>query len=393
MDLTLTPGEQEFRDQMRSWLEANVPEPYAGNEHADETGYVEYLRAWQRRLFDAGYTGLTWPEAYGGRGATPIEQSIFIEEMARARAPAIIGTLGLSLIGPTIITAGTEDQKRRYLGRILSGEEIWCQGFSEPDAGSDLAALGTRATDDGDSFIVDGQKIWTSYAHVSDFCFLLVRTDPGARKHRGITCLLLDMTSDGVEVKPLRMMSGEAAFNEIFFTGVRVPKSQVLGEINGGWAMAITALMNERANLGGVARIAMARFLDNLIRKSHEIPSRGGGVAAGDPLVRQKLAQAHLELEVFRMTTARALSRVTRDGVPGPEGSILKLFWSELNQRTTRSAMEIAGPLGQLADESEYWGQISWAYLRARGSTIEAGTSEVQRNIVAERVLGLPKSY
>ena len=220
---------------------------------------------------------------------------------------------------------------------------------------------------------------------------LLVRTDPGAKKHKGITCLLVDMSSAGVEVKPLRMMSGDAGFNEIFFTGVRVPKSQVLGEVDGGWSVALTALMNERMNLGGAVRIGMADFLDTLIRKSREIPGTAGGVAADDPLVRQKIAQAHLELEVFRMTSARALSRVARGGVPGPEGSILKLFWSELNQRTTRSAMEIAGPWGQLAEED--WGAISWAYLRSRGNTIEAGTSEILRNIVAQRVLGLPKSY
>ena len=393
MDLTLTPEQKAFRDPLRAWLEANVPEPYTGHAHAEDVGYMHYLRDWQRRLFDAGYTGLTWPEAYGGRDATPVEQSIFVEEMARARAPEIIGTLGLGLIGPTIIALGTGEQKRRYLERILSGEDIWCQGFSEPDAGSDLASLATRAVDDGDAFVVDGQKIWTSYAHVSDFCFLLVRTDPEAAKHKGITCLLVDMKSPGVEVKPLRMMSGDAAFNEIFFTGVRVPKSQVLGEVGGGWTAAITALMNERANLGGPVRIGMARFLDLMIRKAREVPGPSGAVATDDPQVRQKIAQAHLELEVFRMTSARALSRVARDGVPGPEGSILKLFWSELNQRTTRSAMEIAGPWGQLADEDDDWGQISYAYLRARGNTIEAGTSEVMRNIVAQRVLGLPRSY
>lgn len=393
MDLTLTPEEKDFRDTLRAWLEANVPEPYAGSDHAEDEGYMLYLRDWQRRLFDAGYSGLTWPEAYGGRGATPIEQSIFVEEMARARAPEIIGALGLSLIGPTIIALGNEQQKTCYLERILSGEDIWCQGFSEPDAGSDLASLSTRAVDDGDAFVVDGQKIWTSYAHVSDFCFLLVRTDADAAKHKGITCLLVDMRSPGVEVKPLRMMSGDAAFNEIFFTGVRVPKTQVLGEVGGGWTAAITALMNERANLGGAVRIGMARFLDLLISKSKEIAVPSGGVAANDPQARQKIAQAHLELEVFRMTSARALSKVARDGVPGPEGSILKLFWSELNQRTTRAAMEIAGPWGQLADEAEGWGKLSYAYLRARGNTIEAGTSEVMRNIVAQRVLGLPRSY
>ncbi len=392
MDLTLNPTETAFRDDLRAWLATHIPEPFSGHAHAENLEYAEYLRAWQRRLFDGGYSGLTWPTAYGGRGATPVEQAIFVEELARAGAPDIIGAIGTGLIGPTIITVGTEEQKKRYLEAILSGDEIWCQGFSEPDSGSDLASLATRAVRDGDDFIVNGQKIWTSYAHVADFCFLLVRTDPRGSKHKGITCLLVDMKSEGVRVKPLRMMSGDAAFNEIFFTDVRVPAGQVLGEVDEGWRVAITTLMNERMNLGGHIRVMISRFLDGLIAKLPEIP-RPGGSAASDPLVRQKIAQAHVDLEVFRMTVDRSLARIATDGVPGPEGSILKLFWSELNQRVCQMAMEIAGSHGQLTDESAFWGQLSYAYLRCRGNTIEAGTSEVLRNIVAERVLGFPKSY
>lgn len=390
MDLTLSPTEKAFRDEFRAWLEANLPEPFPRPAHSEDPQYEGYLRNWQRKLFEGGWSGLTWPKAYGGRGATPIEQAIFVEEMARANAPEIVGFIGIALIGPSIIVHGTEEHKKAYLAPMLSGEKVWCQGFSEPNAGSDVASLTTRAVLDGDHYVVNGQKTWTSYAQISDYCFLLVRTDPEAGKHKGITGLMVDMKSEGISVRPLRMMSGDSSFNEIFFTDVRVPVSQVLGKVNEGWGVAITALMNERANLGGMGQVMLARFLDGLIATSRKIP-RPGGVASDDPLVRQKIAQAHLELEVFRTTAARALSQFAKRGIPGPEGSFLKMFWTELNQRTARSAMEIAGPYGQLTEGD--MGTLSYSYLRSRGNTIEAGTSEILRNIIAQRVLGLPKSY
>lgn len=395
MDLILSPEQETFRKTVRAWLAENAPEPF-GSRRGKDAEYATYLRAWHKKIYEGGYVGLTWPKAYGGQGASVVEHAILEEELALANAPEIIGRLGVSLIGPTIAKLGTEEQKKRYLPPMLAGDEVWCQGFSEPNSGSDLASLGTRAVDDGDAFIVNGQKIWTSFAHVSDYCFLLVRTDPAAAKHKGITCLLVDMTTPGVEVKPLRMMSGDSGFNEIFFTDVRVPKTQVLGEVNGGWHAAITALMNERANLGGPARIGMSRFLDEVIKmaKTLERPAGGGSkIAAKDPVVRQKIADVYLRLEIFRMTSDRALSRFAQGGVPGPEGSILKLYWTQLNQEITRIAMEIAGPHGQLTGEDAPFDILAWAYLRSRGNTIEAGTSEVLKNIVAERVLGLPKSY
>src|SRR5215213_11744441 len=219
MDLNLTSGEQQFRDEFRAWLGGNVPEEGGGGGTGseDRAEYIEYLRAWQRKLYDGGWAGISWPKEFGGRGASLMEQAIFQEEMARANAPQLIGTIGLSLVGPTIIALGTDEQKSRYLPTILSGEEIWCQGFSEPNAGSDLAALGTRAVLDGDHFIINGQKIWTSFAQLADWCLLLVRTDREAPKHKGITCLLVDMHLEGVSVRPLRMMSGDAGFNEVFF--------------------------------------------------------------------------------------------------------------------------------------------------------------------------------
>jgi alkylation response protein AidB-like acyl-CoA dehydrogenase len=391
MDLNLNLSEQKFRDDFRAWLKSHMPAPWSGavtSENRDD--HIAYLRKWQRTLFEGGWAGIAWPKQFGGRGATLMEQALFQEELALADAPHLVGTIGLSLVGPTIIALGSEEQKGRYLAPILSGEEIWCQGFSEPNAGSDLASLGTKAVRDGDDFIVNGQKIWTSFAHIADYVLLLVRTDPAAPKHKGITCLLVDMHSPGISTRPLRQMSGDAGFNEVFFSDVRVPVAQVLGQINGGWHTAITALMNERANLGTGIQVLFRRNLHALIARSRTI-DRNGKPATSDPGVRQKLAQAYLELEILRLNTNRALTSLGKTGTPGAEGSIQKIYWSEMNQRTQQIAQEILGPYGQLLDFDD--GQWQYGYLRSRGNTIEAGTSEVQRNIVAERVLGLPKSY
>jgi alkylation response protein AidB-like acyl-CoA dehydrogenase len=347
MDLSLTESEKAFRDELRAWLEANLPEPWQnGDEDTDEEReHFEYLRRWQRKVFEAGWAGISWSRAYGGRGASIIEQAIFQEEMARLNAPELIGIIGLSLVGPTIIAMGTEEQKKRYLGPILSGDEIWCQGFSEPNAGSDLAALNMRATRDGDNFIVNGQKIWTSYAHFADWCLLLVRTDPDVPKHKGITCLLVDMKSAGVTVRPLRMMSGDATFNEIFFENVSVPVKQVLGEINGGWKTGIAALMNERANVGTHILVQVKRQLEAIVEHSHEL-ERGGVKIADHPIYRQKIAQSFIELEVLRLNGMRALSNLSKSDVPSAEGSLLKRtsafsrifrkFWAN-----TRSSMSL----------------------------------------------------
>ncbi len=392
MDLRLTPEEEKFRDECRAWLVDNVPPPFEGNSLNEENNAeaLAYLKAWQKKVFDAGWAGISWSKEYGGRGATLIEQAIFQEEWARASAPMLINVLGLSLIGPTIIAVGTEEQKKRFLPKILSGEEIWCQGFSEPNAGSDVAGLGTKAVRDGDEFIINGQKIWTSLAHVSDWCLLLVRTDFEAPKHKGITALLVDMHSEGVSVRPLKQMTGDAGFNEVFFSNVRVPVANVLGEINKGWHTAIATLMNERANLGAGTYIQIKRTLTALVEKVHTM-TRNGRPIAQDPIARQKIAQAYLELEIFKLNSNRAVSKMSKSAIPGPEGSIQKIFWSELNQRTQRDAMEILGEHGQLWDFDD--GKWVYGYLRTRGNTIEAGTSEIQRNIVAERVLGLPKGY
>jgi alkylation response protein AidB-like acyl-CoA dehydrogenase len=392
MDLNLTPDEQGFRDALRAWFSVHRPEPWKGTlKDADSRhAYYEYLRAWQRTLFEGGWAGVAWPQPYGGRGASMIEQAIFQEELARADAPDRLGVIGEGLVGPTIIALGTEEQKRRFLPAMLSGEHIWCQGFSEPNAGSDLAAVGTRAVLDGEMYVVNGQKIWTSFAHVADWCMLLVRTNPDAPKHKGLSCLLVDMKSDGIEVRPLRMMSGDAGFNEVFFTNVHVPAAHLLGRAGEGWTTAMVALGNERANLGTGMYVIFKRNLDALIDQARATRRHGRPLTI-DPLVRQKLAQADLELEVFRLNTLRSLSRMSKSGTAGPEGSVLKLYWSEMNQRIAETALEVLGPEAQQWDFDR--GRWAYQYLRSRGNTIEAGTSEVQRNILAQRVLGLPRSY
>jgi alkylation response protein AidB-like acyl-CoA dehydrogenase len=397
MDLNPTPQERQFRDELRAWLAAHIPRDWEARQSATESmeERFAFLRDWQRQVYEGGWAGLSWPKAYGGRGATLMEKAIFTEEMARAGAPTMPGILGLELVGPTIIAFGTEAQKQRYLAKILSGEEIWCQGFSEPNAGSDLAALRSEAKLDGDHFIVNGQKVWTSYGWASDWCELVVRTDPDVPKHKGLTVLLVDMHSPGVEVRPLLQMTGETEFNELFFDNVRVPVENVVGRVNDGWNVALGTLSHERALLGAGLQITFKRQFSRLVELAKQV-ERNGKPAAEDPVIRQKLAQCYAEIEIMRLNQMRAISRIIETGAPGPEGSIQKIFWSELNQRFQQIAMEILGPYGQLTrgcDLAFDDGQWAYGYLRARGNTIEAGTSEIQRNIVGHFVLGLPKSY
>jgi alkylation response protein AidB-like acyl-CoA dehydrogenase len=396
MDLTLTPAEEKFRDECQAWLDAHVPREWhdsAFRESLTPASEIAFLKSWQHTLYDGGWVGLTWPQAYGGRGATFMEQVIFNQEMARAKAPPLINVLGIIIAGPTIMVHGTEEQKRRYLPKILNAEEIWCQGFSEPNSGSDLASLATRARLDGDEFVVNGQKIWNSYGHMAQQCLVLVRTDPSLPKHKGITALIVDMQSSGVTVKPLRQITGDAEFNEVFFDNVRMPRASLLGEINDGWNVAITILMFERLNTASLLEIQTKIALDELIDTARRT-LRNGRPATEDPLIRQKLAQIYTDVAILRLSTYRNITRFQRGQRPGPEGSIDKLFWSETAQRLFEVAMEILGPQGQLVKSSKgavdngYW---SYQFLRSRADTIAGGTSEILRNIIGERVLGLPK--
>jgi alkylation response protein AidB-like acyl-CoA dehydrogenase len=395
MDLNLTPEETKFRDELRIWLEANVPKDWGEWREKPLEESFPYLRAWQRKLYEGGWAAVSWPKEYGGRGATLMEQSLFWEEMARVEAPPMANSLGLGLIGPTIIAYGTDEQKKRFIPKILSAEEIWCQGFSEPNAGSDLAALQTEARLDGDHYVVNGQKVWTSYGWIGNWCELVVRTDSNVPKHKGLSVLLIDMKSPGVEVRPLKQMTGESEFNEIFFRDVRVPVANLLGKVNDGWNVAVSTLMYERGSYGARLHLIFKRAITRLIELSHKF-QKDGHPAAQDPITRQKLAQCYAEIEIMRWNQLRAFSRVTATGVPGPEGSIQKIFWSELNQRLQQIAQEMFGTYGQLlaADKDAVDNGIwSYGYLRTRGNTIEAGTSEVQRNIIGHFVLGLPRSY
>ena len=388
MDLTLSPSEQAFRDELRGWLEQNHP----GEPPADDSEAFEFSRRWQRKLHDAHWAGVSWPKEYGGRGATLVEQALFYEEMVRAKAPRTANVLGLVMGGPVVIHHGTEEQKQRYLEPILSAEEIWCQGFSEPDAGSDLASLKTRAVKRNGGWVVTGQKVWTTLAHEAKWCMLVARSDPDAPKHQGLTYFLMDMEQDGVEVKPLVQITGEAEFNEIFMDEVFIPDENVIGGVGNGWAVAITTLMNERSGLAFAAQAA----LEIAVRKVIELAGstvRNGTSLSKDPVVRDELAQLFMESEIFRITNLRGLSKIMKTGVPGPEGSLGKWQWAEVNQHLMELAMEIEGPYSQFADGSEYslGGDWQYQFLRTRANSIEGGTTDILRNIVAERVLGLPK--
>ena len=376
MDLTPTPQEQEFRDQLRAWLADNHPGP---EPEGDVAGF-EFRRAWQRRLHDDDWAGVSWPKEYGGRGATLVEQAIYNEELARAQAPSTANVLGLAMGGPTVIAHGSEEQKRRYLEPILSADEIWCQGFSEPEAGSDLASLKTRAVRDGDEWVVTGQKVWTTLAHHAKWCMLVARTDQDAPRHKGLTYFLMDMDQDAVQVRPLRQITGEAEFNELFIEEARIPDENIVGGEGNGWNVAITTLMHERATLAFGLQIAVKLALRELMDAARE------DRASRDPIVRDRLAQLYIESEVLRLNAYRGLSAIMRDGVPGPEGSLGKWQWADVNQALTELAVDLRGPRAVLDDDR--W---TYRYLRARANSIEGGTTEILKNIVAERVLGLPR--
>jgi len=387
VDLTLSAGEEAFRDELRGWLDANHP----GREpEGDEAGF-EFRRAWQKKLYDAGWAGLSWPKEYGGRGASLVEQAIFNEEIVRAQAPQMANVLGLAMGGPTVIAHGTDEQKERYLLPILSAEEIWCQGFSEPDSGSDLASVKTTAVRDtrsgtgGDDWLVTGQKVWTTLAHHSKWCMLVARTDLDAPKHKGLTYFLMDMEQDAVQIRPLRQITGESEFNELFLEEARIPNENIVGGEGNGWKVAITTLMHERATLAFGLQVAVQIALRELMEQAKSSPFNGGP-ASQDPIIRQRLAQLYIEAEVLRLNAYRGLTAQMKYGVPGPEGSLGKWHWSEVNQSLTELAMDIAGPRAQLDD-----GEWTYRFLRARANSIEGGTTEILKNIVAERVLGLPR--
>jgi len=387
-----TSSDEAFRAELRAWLAQNITEEFKEKRSMTMAERVVVRRAWQKKLFDAGWIGISWPKEYGGRGATFTQAAIYNEETALAQAPASANVIGLNMAGPTILSVGTPAQKARYLPKILSGEEIWCQGFSEPNAGSDVAALQTRAVREGDFYVVNGQKVWTSYGFIADYCILLVRTDFQAANHKSLSYLIVDMKSPGVTAKPLVQMTGEAEFAEMFFENVKVPVENLVGELNKGWMVGITTLMHERGSFSFNVVVSFEQRLQALIELAKS-SQRDGQPVLADQSVRQRLAKLYTDVKTFKFNTLRQMSFVTQGQVPGAEGSLLKLHWSELNQRMVELAFEMEGPYSGLAPNSAdapFEGRWQYEYMRARGNTIEAGTSEVQRNIVAQRVLGLP---
>lgn len=392
MDFNYTVEDEAFRTEFRAWLQNNVQyatpirEPLADEEAGDWEARIR----WHRKLNEGGWMAINWPREYGGRGASILQNIVYHEELERAGTAAPFTGFGIPLLGPTLIHWGTTEQKRRFLPKILTAEEIWCQGYSEPNAGSDLAGLQTRAVEDGDDFVVNGSKIWTSAAQHADWIFLLVRTDPDAPKHKGISYLLADMETPGVTVRPLVQMTGARGFNQVFFEDVRVPRQNLVGQKNQGWQVALTTLMFERST--GHDR-GIANQISELVGLARRVP-RDGRTAWECAGVRQKIAQFLLEAQAIKYTGYRQLTRQLKGLAPGPEGSILKLCSTELALRLADCAMELLGPYSQLELAEPFAidaGKWSQRMLAARGPTIYAGTNQVQHNIIGERMLGLPK--
>ena len=388
VDLGFTPEEEAFREEVRTWLDRNLPAEWG---HGGVGGYREdadedIQRQWQRRLHEAGWLKLVWPRETGGRAAGPIMQAIYHEEMAKAGAPMILGRLGVSLLAPTLLVHGSPWQKDTYIEKILGGDLIFCQGFSEPDAGSDLAGLRARAERRDGHWVLNGQKTWSSGAHYADKSFLLARTDSEAEAHKGISFFLVDMDQPGIEVRPIRQMTGGGEFGEIFLANAVVEDRDLVGDPGAGWKIAMTVFGFERGGLAQAARFERAvEQLANLARE------RGAGADAG---VRQKVAQAQIEAHVFRLIGLRSLTTAQHGQAPGPEASLTKLYWSEMDKRIQETAVGLQGSYGALAPDSPFaieGGRWQYGWMWAQAETIYAGSSEIQRNIIAERVLGLPR--
>jgi alkylation response protein AidB-like acyl-CoA dehydrogenase len=388
MDLRDRPEDSAFREEVRAFLSAHLVGEFADlggrGGSGDETyGFDTRLR-WEKVLAAGGWTCIGWPVEHGGRGASITEQVIFHEEFARAAAPGRVSIMGEGLLGPTLIHYGTEEQKARFLPPILQGTELWCQGYSEPDAGSDLANVKTRAVLDGDEWVITGQKVWTSLAHQSDWCFVVCRTDPASARHKGLSYLLVPMDQPGIEVRPIMQLTKTSEFNEVFFTEARTPKDNVVGAVGDGWKVALATLAFER----GVAllghQLGFVRELNALIA----LAQNNG--RSHDPVIRQELARAHAELTIMRYNTLRSLSGVDGPVAP-PEASIAKLYWGSWHRRLGELALRIMGPSATVLGDGEYeLNDFQRSFLFSRSETIYGGSNQIQRNIIGERVLGLP---
>jgi alkylation response protein AidB-like acyl-CoA dehydrogenase len=395
MNFDDTPQEAAFRAEARAWIAANAPWQYAEELRKSSLGRIELrnadilavAKAWQKKKADAGWACLHWPKEYGGRGASPIERVIWQQEEGPFGKLSGLFIIGHGMCGPTMMAFADEEQKRHYLPPLASGEKIWCQLFSEPSGGSDVAGLRTRAVREGDHWVVNGQKIWTSGAHYSDYGILLTRTDPEVPKHKGLTMFFLDMKSPGVEVRPIKQASGRSDFNEVYFTGVRIPDRQRLGAVNDGWNVSLTTLMNERMSIGAGVSTGFPELFEFCCNLRLE-----DGLAIDDPGVRSKLANWAVRASGLKYTSMRAISALSRGERPGPENSIGKLVAGSMIQDVTTYALDLQGAAGVLSgpEEAEVAGKFQAMLLRAPGTRVEGGTDEIMRNIIAERVLGLP---
>jgi len=394
MDLSLSPELEAYRRQVRTWLKENRPQRGRDENPLERTDRkrMQELKAWQRQLYQAGYVAMGWPKEYGGQDADLMRQTIVNQELTLARAPGLIGMMGIQMVGPTLIQFGTDEQRRRFLPQILTADEIWCQGYSEPGAGSDLASLKTRAELVGDEFVVNGQKVWTSNAQLADWMFCLVRTDPDAPKHRGISYLLIDMTTPGISVRPLVQMTGDAGFNEVFFEDVRVPRKNLVGELNQGWIVANATLAHERNMLGSTTRTQ--QMFHGLLRLAQG-RQRYGRPASEDPIVRQRLADLMIRVETMKYHSLRQLTDALKRRPAGIGASVNKLVSTELNHDIAALALEIMGNYGWLTRKSAHVvDRGGWAYdfMFTLGLIIGGGTSQIQKNIISERGLGMPRS-
>ncbi len=395
MDFSFSPEDLAFADEARSWLDANLPAEWRRDHcwtRVEDPMWIEVARAWQRKLFEGGWAAISWPREAGGRGATVVERWFFDQALDEVGAPRPPAQSYVDLIGPALLRHGTPEQRERFCKTMVNGDELWCQGFSEPGAGSDLAGLRTKAERRGDEYVVNGQKVWTSHADIADWCFLLCRTEPDAPKHKGISLLLVDMKSPGISVRPLQQMTDDAEFCEVFFEDVRVPATNLLGEPGAGWNIAMGIVQHERGPMWTfVFQRKIRRCLSQLLQLAKEHPATADKLR--DPAVRQRLAQAHIEVEILRLSGYRSLTTLLRTGHPGPESSMEKILGSETDQRLQALSMQLFGPYGALREGRHALGDgtIPRHYLYAFSETIMGGTSEIQRNVIAQRILGLPR--
>ncbi|MCK1983158.1 MULTISPECIES: acyl-CoA dehydrogenase family protein [Peribacillus] len=394
MDFSFTTKEEEFRLELRTWLEGNLPEGWlegTSNVSKDEGEYAAFLRNWQRKLYEGGWAAIAWPKKYGGREATLMEEIVYQQEMVRVKAPALVNYVGIHMVGPTLMQIGTDEQKAKYIQKILTGEEVWCQGYSEPNAGSDLSAIQTSAVKDGNRWIINGQKVWTSFGHLADRCFLLARTNRFDKKHKGITVFLLDMNQPGVETRPIIQMDGQHDFNEVYLNDAIAYDAEIVGEVDEGWKVTIALLMHERTGIGAQVFTLEQQF-NELVALAKEL-NEDDKPLLGNPLVRHTMVDLYTRSRGSLLNYYRNLTKTLKNGHPGAEGSMDKLMVSELTKELLSQSISLQGHKGVLWKEDAISSNSYWQdnYLYSFGQTIGGGTSEIQKNTIGERILGLPK--